>query len=73
MAFQEATKAATKGKPDARGQVVVRVMLQDPRNKTAVVHLSGNLRDDIFVEGATVSEVAAAVRAALFAHADDDK
>jgi len=59
-----------KSKPDRKGLVVIRVDLQqsgvNPATSGQVMPQSGNLRELVLVEDATVGEVAEAIRKALF-------
>ena len=53
-------------KPDKKGRVVVRILLQDPTKTSGIFPMPGNMKEDLVVEGSTVGEVLAAVNLALF-------
>lgn len=61
--FQRGAHGSTKA--DARGQVVVKLILQDPK-KIAGQPVVGNRREDIVIENTSVGEVAEAINRALF-------
>ncbi len=68
MAFKKPDKSVVAGKPDRKGMIVIRIDRQaegiDPSSN--VMPAQGNLRETVLVEDATVGEVAAAIRSALF-------
>lgn len=68
MPFVPASGDVAKVKPDKTGLIAIRVDLQSVGIPVAngVQPAQGNLRETILVEGATVGEVAAAIRKALF-------
>lgn len=57
--------AAERGKPDARGTVVVKVFLRDPKSLAGYA-LPGNRKEEIVVEDATVGRVYETLETALF-------
>lgn len=69
-AFKESEqKLSASKKKDARGEIVIRIDLQNsamPVSKHGAMPSSGNLRELVVITDATVSEVAEAIREALF-------
>lgn len=57
--------AGEKAKPDARGTVVIKVFLRDPKSKAGYA-LPGNRKEEIVIEDATVGRVYETLETALF-------
>lgn len=59
-------RADHSAKPDKQGKIAVRIFLLDEKKQQDCFPVSGNRREDFFIEDATVGEVHALLKKVLF-------